>query len=86
MSIRKDRITFKTAFSAPEAKTPTTELKSLELILSGFDSDVSLDYDLTKSIWDQLDLRARIRLTTEDLEEELPDCIITASVQKPDKC
>ena len=86
MGIRKDRIVFETGFSAPKATETTTELKGLELILSGFDSDVSLDYDLTKSIWDQLDLWTRIRLTTEDLEEELPDYIITASLQKQDNC
>ena len=86
MSIDKDRVVLKTAFSAPEAENPTTELKGLELILSDVDFDVSLDYDLTKRIWDQLDLRMRIRLTTEDLQEELPDCVITASVQKQDKC
>ena len=86
MSVGKDRIVFKTAFSAPEVEKPTTELKGLKLILSGVDFDVSLDYDLTKRNWDQLDLRTRIRLTTEDLQEKLPDCIITASVQKQNKC
>ena len=57
MSVDKGRIVLKAAFSAPEAENPTTELKGLELILSGVDFDVSLDYELTKRIWDQLDLQ-----------------------------
>ena len=84
MIVDKGRIVLKTASSAPEAKDRTTELKALELIPSGVDFDVSRDYKLTKRIWDQLDLRMGIRLTTESLQEELPDCISTASVQKQD--
>ena len=57
MNVDKGRIVLKAAFSAPEAENPTTELKGLELILSGVDFDVSLDYELTKRIWDQLDLQ-----------------------------
>ena len=60
MGIRKDRIVFKTTFSAPEAKTPTTELKGLELILSG-----------VKLLADLPNILDNVRFSTDEMSVDL---------------
>ena len=60
MNVRKDPIVFKTTFSAPEAKTPTTELKGLELILSG-----------VKLLADLSNILDNVRFSTDEMSVDL---------------